>query len=77
MAEEYLDPAWPPGTVKLQQFLSGSDAQKDARIVLQPRPTDDPNDPLNWSKKQKVVNYTLACYYAMMVYAFVNATSPT
>lgn len=77
MAEEFSDPAWPPGTVKLQQLLSGSDAQKDARIVLQPRPTDDPNDPLNWSKKQKIVNYTLACYYAMMVYAFVNATSPT
>jgi hypothetical protein len=77
MADRYPDPAWPPGTVKLQQFLSGDNAHKDARIILQPRPTDDPNDPLNWSKGRKILNFSLACYYAMMVYAFVNATSPT
>jgi MFS family permease len=78
MAERYSDPAWPPGTVKIQQLLSNSNnSHKDARIILQPRPTDDPNDPLNWPKKQKILNYSLACYYAMMVFAFVNATSPT
>lgn len=77
MAERYTDPAWPPGTVRLQQLLSTDKAQKDARIVLQPRPSSDPNDPLNWSTKQKNLNFFLACYYAMMVYAFVNATSPT
>ena len=41
------------------------------------RPTDDPNDPLNWPKWQKIINYSLASFYAMMVFAFVNATSPT
>lgn len=40
----FCDPAWPPGTVKLAQLL-GSD-KKDAEIILQPRPTDNPNDPL-------------------------------
>jgi len=77
MTERYPDPAWPPGTVRLQQLTSSDNATKDARIVLQPRPTDNPNDPLNWPRKQKILNFSLACYYAMMVYAFVNATSPT
>lgn len=40
----FCDPLWPPGTVKLAQLL-GSD-KKDAEIILQPRPTDNPNDPL-------------------------------
>lgn len=43
-ADGFCDPAWPPGTVKLAQLL-GSD-KKDAEIILQPRPTDNPNDPL-------------------------------
>jgi len=77
MAERYSDPAWPPGTVRLQQIFDKGDSHKDANIILQPRPTTDPNDPLNWTKKQKIVNYSLACYYATMVFAFINATSPT
>ncbi|SMR49038.1 unnamed protein product [Zymoseptoria tritici ST99CH_1E4] len=72
---DYLDPEWPPGTVKLAQLLAVN--AKGSDIVLQPRPTNDPNDPLNWPRWQKAINYTLACLYAMMVYAFVNATSPT
>jgi hypothetical protein len=77
MTERYSDPAWPPGTVRLQQIFDKGNSHKDANIILQPRPTADPNDPLNWTKKQKILNYSLACYYAMMVFAFVNATSPT
>ena len=38
---------------------------------------EDTDDPLNWPKPQKIINYALASFYAMMVYAFVNATSPT
>jgi len=72
---DYCDPAWPPGTVKLQQLLNNG--KKDSEIVLQPRPTSNPNDPLNWPKAQKIFNYLLASFYAMMVYCFVNATSPT
>lgn len=53
--DEYSDPAWPPGTVKLQQLIQGGSA-KDAEIILQPRPTDDPNDPLNWPKWQKIMD---------------------
>ncbi|KAK5118159.1 hypothetical protein LTR85_008139 [Meristemomyces frigidus] len=74
--EGFTDPAWPPGTVRLQTLQDGGKGQ-GAEIILQPRPTDDPNDPLNWPKPQKILNYFLASFYAMMVFAFVNATSPT
>lgn len=73
--DDFCDPQWPPGTVKLQVLLHNE--KNEAEIILQPRPTDDPNDPLNWPKWQKVVNFSLACFYAMMVYGFVNATAPT
>lgn len=32
---------------------SGAKLAKDGRTVLIPEPSDDPNDPLNWSWKQK------------------------
>lgn len=75
--DDYLDPEWPPGTVKLQQLFENDTKERETEIVLQPRPTDNPNDPLNWPKYQKIINYFLASFYAMMVFAFVNATSPT
>ena len=31
----------------------------------------------NWPKGQKILNFFLASWYALMVYAFINATSPT
>lgn len=53
-----------PGTVHLeelrQQDTTGSQSRnlkhgkgKDADIVLAPQPSDDPNDPLNWSSTKK------------------------
>ncbi|KAK3068985.1 hypothetical protein LTR53_013030 [Teratosphaeriaceae sp. CCFEE 6253] len=76
--DDYFDPDWPKGTVRLQTLLhSETGSEKETEIILQPRPTDNPNDPLNWPKYQKIINYFLASFYAMMVFAFVNATSPT
>ncbi|KAF9875164.1 hypothetical protein CkaCkLH20_07430 [Colletotrichum karsti] len=74
---DYLDPDWPPGTVKLQRLSKHEAENKNVEIIFQPRPSDDPNDPLNWPKSQKVVNFFLASFYAMMVFAFISATSPT
>ncbi|OQO05400.1 hypothetical protein B0A48_09168 [Cryoendolithus antarcticus] len=71
------DRDWPPGTIRLQTLLKSETNSTETEIILQPRPSDDPNDPLNWPKYQKVINFSLACFYAMMVFAFVNATSPT
>ena len=71
--EDWSDPAWPPGTVRLELLKTGHDAQ----IILLPRPTFDPNDPLNWPRWRKYLNFGLACFYALMVFAQFDASSPT
>ncbi|KAL3482218.1 MFS general substrate transporter [Aspergillus californicus] len=63
---------WPPGTVRLEE--KGASAQK---IILQPRPTDDPNDPLNWPLWRKYLNLGLVCFWVAMVAEFINASTPT
>lgn len=78
--ETWDDPAWPPGTVRLEVLKPSEDASSTSRgfkIVLQPRPTSDPNDPLNWPKWRKNLNFSLSVLYAMLVYAQINATTPT
>ncbi|KAJ9293590.1 hypothetical protein DTO271G3_7669 [Paecilomyces variotii] len=67
------DATWPPGTVKLEDLRAGTDGE----IILQPRPSTDPNDPLNWPKWRKYLNFGLSCYYAVMVYALIDAATPT
>lgn len=65
---EVVDRAWPPGTVRLELAKEGGDHD----IVLQPRPTSNPNDPLNWSRWRKNVNFGLSCFYALMVFANIS-----
>lgn len=71
----------PMGTVVLDdvfgaaQHLDPDDSQfnhlkKDGHIVLQPQPSDSPNDPLNWSPKRK---YFLASLL-MIIMTTVGAT---
>ncbi|RKL14542.1 hypothetical protein BFJ68_g6505 [Fusarium oxysporum] len=44
----------PPGTVR----LIGEDGLAETpQLVKQPMPTDDPNDPLNWSRARKSMNF--------------------
>ncbi|KAL3466248.1 MFS general substrate transporter [Aspergillus heterothallicus] len=64
---------WPPGTVRLEEkgAYSGQD------VILQPRPTDDPNDPLNWPAWRKYLNLGLVCFWVAMVAEFINAPTPT
>lgn len=64
---------WPPGTVRLEDMAMST--SKD--IILQPRPTNDPNDPLNWSLRRKYLNFGLVCLYVAMVAEFINAPTPT
>lgn len=51
-----------PGTVLLDQKAAGSELQtgglkhgtgKNSHIILAPQPSEDPNDPLNWSQSKK------------------------
>ncbi|KAK7712627.1 hypothetical protein SLS64_005011 [Diaporthe eres] len=68
--------AWPPGTVRLEKLLGGGNGSQ-AEIILQPRPTSDPNDPLAWPKWRKYLNFGLATFYAVMAFGQINATTPT
>lgn len=73
MSTEDNDPEWPPGTVRIELLKEGGSAD----IILQPRPTTSPNDPLNWPSWRKHLNFALANYYAIQVFVNINATTPT
>jgi hypothetical protein len=55
----------PPGTVLLDDIkqlamidTSGAEfayLKKDGHVILQPQPSDSANDPLNWSKRRKMI----------------------
>ena len=64
--DEHDNNAWPPGTVRLEDLHRTG---KDGKVILQPRPSRDPNDPLNWPRWQKYLNFGLVSFYAMMVFA--------
>ena len=69
-----LDPTlWPPGTVRIEDLFKA----KGDNIILQPQPSDDPNDPLNWAKPRKYWNFALCCFYALMVFVLIDAATPT
>ncbi|KAF5675083.1 hypothetical protein FCIRC_7556 [Fusarium circinatum] len=44
----------PPGTVRL---IGEDGIVETPQLVKQPMPTDDPNDPLNWSRARKSMNF--------------------
>ncbi|KPI45398.1 putative MFS-type transporter [Cyphellophora attinorum] len=67
--EKAFETELPPGTVRLQ------DEDKEATL-LWPRPSSDPNQPLNWSKKRKVIHMVLLCIYTTLVFALLTVTPP-
>ncbi|KAL1857657.1 hypothetical protein Daus18300_010177 [Diaporthe australafricana] len=76
--EDWTDEAaWPPGTVRLEKLLVKDGHASQAEIILQPRPSSDPNDPLTWPRWRKYLNFGLATFYAMMAFGQINATTPT
>lgn len=78
MADNWIhEPAFPPGTVRLEKLQGLNDAGTETEIILQPRPTNDPNDPLNWPRWRKYLNFGLAIFYALMAFAQISATTPT
>ncbi|KAM5341439.1 hypothetical protein ACJ41O_014470 [Fusarium nematophilum] len=64
---------FPPGTVRLEDMS----APASQGIILQPRSTDDPNDPLNWPNWRKCLNFGLVGFYVLMVSEFINSATPT
>jgi len=60
-----------PGTVHLVD-LEGTMRAKHASkghkdIVLVPAPSNDPDDPLNWSPRRKLLSTSCMCMYTLMV----------
>ncbi|KAI6352028.1 hypothetical protein MCOR25_009607 [Pyricularia grisea] len=73
----------PPGTVKLsdsdkEQNFGGPTAnlKKRGNIVLQPQPSDDPNDPLNWSQGFKIANICVIAFGSAVSGALTTMVQP-
>jgi hypothetical protein len=73
-----MDTEFPPGTVTIEDCwykpnlssvtrLIGTIVQRN-KLILQPRPSDEPEQPLNWSRTRKAINYALVCAYALMTF---------
>lgn len=58
---------FPPGTARLAD-------KSDLHLVLSPQPTNDPNDPLNWSSRRKFVQIVLLCMYGIFTYGFLTVS---
>lgn len=56
---------WVPGTVHLVDLDSTVHARHaggpNKDVVLVPKPSDDPDDPLNWSRARKMVFLVCLC----------------
>lgn len=73
LAHERLDSVPVPGTVHLldlEHNLAAKHSSQQRDVILVPAPSDDPDDPLCWSPKRKVLS--TACW---VVYTFVNGVS--
>ncbi|GAT19899.1 sugar transporter [Aspergillus luchuensis] len=55
------EPIWAPGTVTLEDIHGSS-------VVLFPTPSNDPDDPLNWSKARKALNYTFVSLFVLFTF---------
>jgi hypothetical protein len=69
-----------PGTVLLDQEAAHSESYtqglkhgigRDSHLILVPQPSNDPNDPLNWSKYRKLLVFSIYCYGSIL-YACAN-----
>jgi hypothetical protein len=66
-----------PGTVLLDEDAAHSEVAthlkhgtgKHAHIVLVPQPSEDPNDPLNWSLWKRDLIFLILCYGAVLTSA--------
>jgi hypothetical protein len=60
--EKTFDSELPPGTVRLINIV-------DSKTVLVPQPSNDPNQPLNWSTWRKVLQMSILCVYTTLIFA--------
>ncbi|KAJ5689554.1 hypothetical protein N7462_003946 [Penicillium macrosclerotiorum] len=72
--DDYMDAAWPPGTVRIEELTRSNEGSE---VILEPKPSRDPNDPLNWPKWRKHLNFAFVSYYVMMVLALIDVATVT
>ncbi|KAF4314578.1 Major facilitator superfamily [Botryosphaeria dothidea] len=58
---------WPPGTLKLED-LSNHQVSKN----LHPVPSNDPDEPLNWSTARKCINFSIVLFYSLMAFVILD-----
>lgn len=62
----------PPGTVHLVDIegklvTKHADGKGESNIILVPRPSDDPEDPLNWTLRRKLLATSCVVMYTIML----------
>ncbi|KAL2826686.1 major facilitator superfamily domain-containing protein [Aspergillus cavernicola] len=62
--------AFPPGTILLEDRQASH-----TELILSPTPSDNPDDPLNWSPFRKGVNFALTCSYVCFTFVLVDINS--
>ncbi|RYP67208.1 hypothetical protein DL771_007370 [Monosporascus sp. 5C6A] len=75
---------FPTGTVLLEDknddeekiFDQGTGLKKRGNIVLQPQPSDDPNDPLNWSRAWKLSHLFVIAFGSSVTNAMTTMVTP-
>ncbi|KAJ4320802.1 hypothetical protein N0V94_003214 [Neodidymelliopsis sp. IMI 364377] len=80
-SESIIDDArsqWPPGTVTLEELRrTTGDSHDEVEVILHPKPTNDPNDPLNWKLWEKNLNFGLTLLYSLIIFGLISAATPT
>ncbi|KAB8259763.1 major facilitator superfamily domain-containing protein [Aspergillus pseudonomiae] len=73
-------PRTPPGTVYFGEGpidLDGVEEDSDGHVILQPQPSNDPNEPLNWPTYQKAINFGITCLFTLMVFTTLDVGTVT
>ncbi|KAL6452153.1 hypothetical protein SBY92_001410 [Candida maltosa Xu316] len=68
-----------PGTIQLVDVTGGLDVKKnndDSNIILQPQPSTNINDPLNWSTRKRRLQFLLLFIWGFLQSSTSNFTGP-
>ncbi|CAL5873661.1 uncharacterized protein PFLUO_LOCUS7943 [Penicillium psychrofluorescens] len=72
--EEAGDANLPPGTFRLIRE-DGIDLHGQRTVMLDPIPSSDPNEPLNWSTLRKTVNFTIVLAMTAIIFTALSIQS--
>jgi MFS family permease len=79
MESDYIDDKVPGTSYVVDESHIGDNdpnLQKSGNIILHPQPSNDPNDPLNWTKLRKEYHYALVWIWAFILAVSVNWVGP-